>query len=96
MDSFTRADLFFAVTTGAVVLITVCVVIALGYVIRILHETRSLIELVRKEGELLSADLSHLRMNVTTQGFKWAFVLGFLRKIWSRRTARKKNKQQVD
>ena len=89
MDSLLKSDIFFVVTTGAVVIITACLVVLLIYVIRILHEVRSLIELARKEGELLSTDLSELRGRVQAQGFKWAFILGFLRKLWKRRAAKK-------
>ncbi len=90
MDSFTRADLFFMITTGAVVLVTACLIVALVYVISILREVRSLTELVRKEGELLSADLGDLRGHIQTQGFKWAFIFAFLRKLWRRRTTKRK------
>ena len=90
MDTLARADMFFFITAIAVVLVTVCLVVLLVYVITILHQVRALVELARKEGELLSADIGELRSRVHTEGFKWAFIFAFLRKLWKRRSSSKR------
>ena len=96
MNSFARADLFFAITSGAVIVVTACLVVALIYLVSILHEVRSLVVLVRKEGELLSENLGDLRSHISREGFKWTFLFAFLRKLWKRRSSSRRKSSEEE
>jgi hypothetical protein len=61
MTAIARSDIFFTVTTVAVVALSVFVALALWNVIRILSEVRRVARKVREEGEAIVADVGGLR-----------------------------------
>ncbi len=67
MDSVTRADVFFAVTTGAVVVLSVLVAGVLVYVLRILRDARAVSKHIREESARIVADVSSLRQTLVDE-----------------------------
>ncbi len=64
MTEIAKADIFFVVTTIAVVAIAVGVVVALVYVIRILRDANAVSKRARKEGEAIIDDVSVVRGSI--------------------------------
>jgi len=70
MDTLIHADIFFFVTTIAVVAITLLLIIVLIYLIKVLNRIKSIAEQVRDETILFREDIHDLRDSVKREGFK--------------------------
>ncbi len=93
MDTLAKSDIFFFVTTFAVVFVSLGILAVTVYLLYLLKELKAIISLVKREGELISEDLADLRGKVATEGFKLSFLWGFVRKLWQFKSiAKKKNK----
>lgn len=79
MQQLIKADVFFFVTTIAVILLTVGVIIALYYVIRILRNVCSVTERVEEGSKILSEDLSELRLKMKVGGISARLFSGMFR-----------------
>ncbi len=66
MDSLARSDLFFFITTIAVVLVTALVVAALIYVVRILRDIKSLSQKLEEGGDAIANDISSVHKSIKT------------------------------
>jgi len=70
MTEVMKSDVFFFVTTLAVIVVSVALVIALIYLILILRDARKLSSRARQEGEAILDDLSTAREGVKQGGQK--------------------------
>lgn len=70
MDSFIHADIFFFITSIAVVLVTAILVVALIYLIRILRDAKAVTGKVKEEAKLISEDIDGLRAKTRQEGVK--------------------------
>jgi len=80
MQELMKADIFFFVTSLAVILLTVGLIIALYYIVRILRNVRDISERVDEGTKALAEDLTVVRSNLKTGGFAWKHIFGFLGK----------------
>src|SRR3989338_9962565 len=69
MQEIMKADIFFFITTIAVILLTVLVIVALYYVIRIVRNVRDITERMDEGSKALGEDLKELRTQVKSNGF---------------------------
>ena len=69
MNDILKSDVFFFVTTVAVIVITVLVGVLIAYVIRIMSKVSYIADKAKQQTDLLSEDLGELRANMK-QGFK--------------------------
>jgi uncharacterized protein YoxC len=67
-DSIIKADFFFVVTTVAVIIVSVFLVIGLVYVIQILRNLKSLSNKAKVEGEKILDDVKFIRENAENSG----------------------------
>ena len=70
MTEVMKSDVFFFVTTLAVIVVSVALVIALIYLISILRDARKLSSRARLEGEAILDDLGNAREGVKQGGRK--------------------------
>jgi len=80
MNDFLKMDIFFVVTTLAVVLVTTLIALVLIRIIRILSNVEDISKMVEEEGKLLRSDIADARANVRAEGFKVKHVAQFFRK----------------
>jgi len=92
MEGILKSDIFFVVTTIAIVIVAIVFVAALVYVILILRDIKRVSSRVREESKNISEDISSLRKNVKTEGVKLAHFSDFFAKIFKRNTGRRKSK----
>ena len=78
MNDFLKMDIFFAVSTLAVIVLTVLLSVVILRVLRILGKVESLTAMVSEEGEQLRADIASVREHVREEGLRVGQVLGFL------------------
>lgn len=68
MNSFLKADIFFFVTTIAVVVFTAVLIVAAVYAIRILRNMEDISEKVKKEGGEIMDDVKELTGKIKNEG----------------------------
>lgn len=85
MNDFYKQDVFFFVTTIAVVVLTLVAVTALIFLIKILKDISYISKKAKEETGYLAEDLKELRNNVKTQGFKLRHLFGFFSSFYKRR-----------
>ncbi len=72
MSEILHANIFFFITSVAVVAVTIMVIIVLWYVIAILREVRVITTRVRRASETLERDIDFLRGEVKSAGTRAA------------------------
>lgn len=75
MEDFYKADIFFVVTTFAVLLGTIVLTVVLLYALSVLAELRKIISRLREETDRLAQDAEGLRNKVRDEGIV-SLVLG--------------------
>ncbi|MDB5237909.1 MAG: hypothetical protein JWM46_179 [Candidatus Kaiserbacteria bacterium] len=90
MNDFLKMDVFFLVSTLAVIVIAGLLAFALVRVLRILRRVEEISETVSDEAVLVRADVAEMRANVKQEGFKMLHLARFARKTASRFMGEKK------
>lgn len=94
MDSFLQMNVFFFVTTIAVVVFAILISWGLYYLVRILRNVDRLSEAAADESALLRADIADLRTNVRAEGAKLKHLTDFGKKFAGRMARKKKESQE--
>lgn len=85
METFMKADIFFFITTIAVVVLTIFVAITLYYVIQILANFRKISDIMRGGAENVEESIKEVSENLANNPF--------IKMFFGRKT-KKKNKKQ--
>ncbi len=93
MDTLIHADIFFFVTTIAVVIVAAIFIVVLIYLIKVLMDLKKITEQVRDEAILVREDLSDLRSNIKREGFKLHSLVDFVAGIFKRKKAPRSKKK---
>lgn len=80
MDEFAKMDIFFVVSTSAVVILALLLAIVIYRILKILSYVERVTKLVTEEGELIRMDINELRTAVKREGFKFSHLAQFARK----------------
>lgn len=78
MNDFLKMDIFFVVTTLAVIVATVLLVAVLIRVLRILKNVEDISVMVEEEGQNLRNDIAEVRTRVKEEGLRFSHMLDFL------------------
>ena len=81
MNSLISADIFFFVTTIALILITAFFIVALVYLVRVLKDASHISKKIRDESDEIIKDVSSFREKVREKGFKLVDILGIVGKF---------------
>ena len=84
MDSFIHADIFFFVTTISVGVLTILLIIAWIYLMKILANMRKLSDKARVEGEFLIGALHEFGCRVRSEQTGFRAIFRFMRRIIGR------------
>lgn len=90
METLIHADIFFFVSTIALVVISIGIIVALAYLIRILRNVSDVSDKVKEEGSEIIADVKELRTEIKKEGFRMNYVRRFFNRLLGRRTKSKK------
>lgn len=93
-ESLIHADIFFFISTIALVVISIGFSIALFYIIKILRNLRDISDRANSESEEIVADIKSLRRALRDEGVKWKGVSDLIRLFFSRKA--KKVKEVTD
>lgn len=82
LQTLIHADIFFFITSVAVVIVTILAIIAAVYVIYILRTIKQISQIIRDQGDRVSEDIDELRDIVRHEGASarslWQFFLHML------------------
>ncbi|PJE64347.1 MAG: hypothetical protein COU90_02755 [Candidatus Ryanbacteria bacterium CG10_big_fil_rev_8_21_14_0_10_43_42] len=81
MESIVKADIFFFVTTIALVLFSVAFLILLYYIIRIIRNAAYISRLIVSETEQIKSDVSEARAYVREEAVKMGYFIGFIKAL---------------
>ncbi|HVT75007.1 MAG TPA: hypothetical protein VHD69_01130 [Candidatus Paceibacterota bacterium] len=95
MQSLIHADIFFLVSTVALVLISVGICTALVYAIGILRNVRDMTDKGRAEWDSIVSDSRELRATLRSEGLKWKHVISLVRTFFVRDSEKKAVKAPV-
>ena len=82
MDSLVKADIFFFITSIAVVIGTALLAVLLIYGIMIAKDFLAVSRRVKREAELISMDIHDAREHIRKQGAEMGSFWGFLKAIF--------------
>ena len=92
MDTLIHADIFFFITSIAVIVLTAALVVVLIYLAQFLRNARDISRTGKKESEDIAADISTLRVRAKQEGLKWRFFTDFFSKFFRRYGKRRSRK----
>ncbi len=102
VDQVLQTNIFFYITSVAVVIVTVLLAVALYYIIGILEDIRDVTDRVRRGSEVFAEDLNGLRDNIKEEGARVRHFAQFIGKYagWypdektkAKRTRKKKSEE---
>lgn len=93
METVMKADIFFVISTVAVVLVALALIVALVYIILFLRNALYVSRRVKEESDELIKDIEALRTTVKIEGFKVRHAIGFLKNIFGKSRRRKSSKE---
>jgi hypothetical protein len=100
MDSLAKSDIFFFITTIAVVILTILASIALVYAIKFLRDLRVMGREVKRQWEIIEADIEEARHFVQKESGRVVSIAGLLGRLFKagsrRRTKRKEGRGSSD
>lgn len=96
MSEIAKADLFFVITTIAVVVVSAAFVVALVYLIRILKDFKKVTGKITEESERISKDLSDLHTAVREQGARVAQAVTSFGSKKKKQATKKSAKEDVE
>jgi membrane protein DedA with SNARE-associated domain len=81
MDNFIQQDIFFFITTAAVIFIALLLGALLIYLISILRTVDYILRKVRSETDIIAEELTDLRNNIRREGIKIKHFTKFFTKV---------------
>jgi hypothetical protein len=93
-ESLIHADIFFFISTIALVAISIGLCVVLYYVWGIVKNVRDISDKVAEESDEIIADVRKLRLSLRDEGVKWGHVLSLVRAFFVRKE--KKVRKVVD
>lgn len=101
MSNLIHADIFFFITSIAVVILTILLLIAVYFSFRIFKKTESFVDDIKREGQKVISDVDDLRNAIREEGSKIKYMSeilsSFLVKKEKSRTKKKaKNSQEEE
>jgi hypothetical protein len=86
MDSFLKMDIFFGVTTLAVVVLTIVLVVVAVRALALLKKVDDLLEMARESGEQIQEDIEEVRATIRRGGSRIGHFFGLLGAAPKKRT----------
>jgi len=90
MNTLIHADVFFFVTTIAVVVVTTAFTVAFVYFIGVLKNVRDVSESIKEEAGLIREDMREAREKIKRDGFKLKHIISLFSRFSNKKTRSKK------
>ncbi len=89
MDNLVKADIFFFITTIAVVILTILISVVLGYLIIVLSNAKRISIQIRRQAELFEGDINEARDYIKKQGVTLATLVS-LKNFFTKKSKKSK------
>lgn len=89
-SSIAKSDVFFVITSVAVVIITITIAIAAVYVIGILRAVKRISRMAEQTTEAVTEDIDELRADIKRNGVSLGGFLDFFHRMGKKHAGRKK------
>lgn len=89
MESLIKSEIFFFITSIAVVILTILLGMAVVYLIRILRNVDDISKKAKDEAALIKEDVADLRQNIRDEGIKVKSFVSFFNKLKGRKKSKK-------
>lgn len=86
MEDVLKMDIFFVITTLAVIIVTLLASVMLYYAIKILRNVEHVSERVSEESDNLAADISDLRDHARKEGLRFKHIVDLFTGVVRRNT----------
>ena len=83
-NDFYQMHVFFFISSVGFALLTLVLVVALIYIIKILRDIKYISQKAKNEADILSGELSELRQNVREQGAKLKYFTSFFNSVYKK------------
>lgn len=93
-DIVLQTNIFFYITSVAVVLVTALVIVALFYIVSILRNVKDVSDTVKKGSDVLSEDLLVLHDNVKKEGSKVRQIVDYFLQLITPKRRKKSSKKK--
>jgi len=94
MGTLIHADIFFFVTTIAVVVVGIALTIALIYLAKVLSDIKEITKQVKEETILFREDIGGLRGDIKKEGFRAERFLIFIKNLFKKTGTRSKKEMK--
>lgn len=94
MNTLIHADIFFFVTTIAVVVVGLALTVLIIYLIKVFRNVREITDAVREETALLRKDIADLRTEVRARGARAKGALDLMDRLFGTRRASRSRKKK--
>lgn len=96
MENIIQADIFFFISSVAVIVFTICSIIVMIYVTRILRDMKRISKMMSQESDKIISDIDSLRETIEEEGAKVKTIVSFFLNLFtrSRKTAKSKHKKE--
>ena len=81
MDTLIKADVFFFITTVAIIVLSLLLAVLIIYIIKISKDIKYISNKAKNEADLIAEDLSDLRENVKEKGVKLKYLISFFNNL---------------
>lgn len=93
METIIQADIFFFISSVAVIVFSICAIIIMIYVTRILRDMKHISKMMSQESDKLLGDIGSLREAIEVEGAKVKTIASFFLNLFThrRKTAKRKH-----
>jgi hypothetical protein len=97
MQSLIHADIFFFITSVAVIIVTLLMAVALVYAIKILRDVKHVTTEVKAQSRVWLSDIDEMRRFFKSEGVRFAGLIGSIfRFIGNKRKRKKKSEERAE
>lgn len=93
METIIQADIFFFISSVAVIVFSICAIIIMIYVTRILRDMKHISEMMSQESDKLLGDIGSLREAIGVEGAKVKTIASFFLNLFAHRVKNKNTKK---
>ena len=94
MNNFIHADVFFFITTMAVIAVALGFIIALFYLVRILRNIYKVSDKIKEESTEILDDIKNARHSLKKDGLKFRDMVNFFKRFFGKRKLKEKEKDE--
>lgn len=93
METIIQADIFFFISSVAVIVFSICSIIVMIYVTRILRDMKHISKMMSKESDKLLGDIGSLREAIEAEGAKAKTIASFFLNLFTRRQKKRRRSE---